>query len=450
MGGQRRRKGGRVTPRRGAGAPSGAGRLSAAERIGLEDIFAKLLRGARHDLSHDIEPLGVEVWASQMWSVVEGQYSVDMDPVEVFAGGLIAHAAGRRTPEAMMVLRALGAVAPEPYRSRARRAANRLAEAGVGEPSWTQLVDKTTPVSAWLSFDPVDDDGVSVMVGFDGPVGAHTLGVYVDYNLGGIAKDAFVVLATIEEVLRRLRESDEAEPVEYREISVAEAAARWREAFEMTDMTLEPPLTEDVHHLRALVLARLSMMPVADHVPAHGEVGEDERERLLDEFLESEETIGLWGVDGDEGHHVEHLALQVMTFSLDYVRGTPLRFSPVMVEIFCLDWAPRKIAADEDAVRLLPDVLVAWIRFVGRRRGIPEASIGEAVEAAYGCAPEMIELSQDPANWGPAKTIALAVHQRGIDITDKAALDDFIAEVNRNGGIDVLAETLNGARALSR
>jgi hypothetical protein len=62
----------------------------------------------------------------------------------------------------------------------------------------------------------------------------------------------------------------------------------------------------------------------------------------------------------------------------------------------------------------------------------------------------MIERCQDPANWGPAKTIALAVHQRGIDITDKTALDGFIAEVNRNGGIDVLAETLNGARALSR
>jgi hypothetical protein len=150
-------------------------------------------------------------------------------------------------------------------------------------------------------------------------VGAHTLGVYVDYNLGGIAKDAFVVPATIEEVLGRLRESDEAEPVEYREISVAEAAARWREAFEMTDMTFEAPATEELFYLRALVLARLSVMPVTDHVPAHGEVGEDERELLLDEFLESEETLGLWGVNGDQGHHVEHLALQATTFSLDYV-----------------------------------------------------------------------------------------------------------------------------------
>jgi hypothetical protein len=120
-----------------------------------------------------------------------------------------------------------------------------------------------------------------------------------------------------------------------------------------------------------------------------------------------------------------------------------------MVEIFCLDWAPRKIGADEEAFALLPDVLAAWTQ-VGKLRGIPEPSVAEAVEAVYGYAPEMIELSRDPGHWGPAKTIALAVHERGIDITDQAALDDFLAEVNRNGGIDVLADSLVGSAALSR
>ena len=38
--------------------------------------------------------------------------------------------------------------------------------------------------------------------------------------------------------------------------------------------------------------------------------------------------------------------------------------------------------------------------------------------------------------------MALAIQQRGIDITDQSALDDFVAEVNRTGGIDVLADAL--------
>jgi hypothetical protein len=132
----------------------------------------------------------------------------------------------------------------------------------------------------------------------------------------------------------------------------------------------------------------------------------------------------------------------MLSFSLDCVLGTPLRFSPVMVEIFCLDWAPRQVAIDGDGFTLLPDVLAAWIRFVGRRRGIPEEAIAEAVKAAHEYAPEMIELSQDPEEWGPAKILSLGIQQRGIDPTDQAALYDFVSEVNNNGGIDVLADSL--------
>jgi hypothetical protein len=120
----------------------------------------------------------------------------------------------------------------------------------------------------------------------------------------------------------------------------------------------------------------------------------------------------LFGEGNESAEVVEHLSMSVMTFSFDYVGGTPLRFSPVMAEIFCLDWAPRKIAVDGEAFTILPDVLAAWIRFAGRRRGIPEEAIRESVEAAYDYAPEMIDVASDPASWGPAKTIALAIEKR--------------------------------------
>ena len=114
MGGQRKRKGGRVTPK------GKSHRLSTAERTGLEDIFAGILRSASTDLSDDISPLVVEMWASQMWSVWAGSELIRMDAVEVFAGGMIDYAARRATPAGLMVLRALSAVAPDPYGSRAR------------------------------------------------------------------------------------------------------------------------------------------------------------------------------------------------------------------------------------------------------------------------------------------------------------------------------------------
>ena len=449
MGGQRRKKGGRVTPK--GCAP--IGRLTPHERAGLEEIFERILRTAPNDLTDVLPPVAVEMWASQMWSIWAKSELVGMEAIEVFAGGLITYAGTRATPGGLMVLRALASVAPAPYGQRARRAADRLAGEGVREPPWAAAVGAWEPTAAWLSFDPVDDDGVSVMVGFEGAGAPSTVGVYVDHNLGAMAKDAFVVPAGIDQVLAELQKSHTGDDdPSYREITLEEAAARWQQALAMTDMYLDPPSSEDLDHMRALVMARLAAMPQGGEVPAPVNVEEDERDRLLSEFLDSDETVGLLGIDGDEDEDeaLEHLSHQILTFALDYVVGTPLRFSSVMVEMFCLDWAPRKIAGDSDAFTLLPDVLAAWIRFAGRRRGLPEASIREAVDAVYECAPEMIELSEDPEVWGPAKTMALAIQQRGIDLTDQGALDDFIAEVNRRGGIDVLADSLAGSVAPKR
>jgi len=199
------------------------------------------------------------MWASQMWSIWAKSELIGMDAVDVFAGGLINYAAERITPAALMVLRALGAVAPEPYGSRARRGADRLATAGVTERRWAWLVGTCQPTVAWLSYDPIDDDGVSVMVGYDGPE-PSTIGVYIDHNLAGMAKDVFAVPAGIDEVLVRLQDHEAGGP-SYREISLEEAGARWRDAFEMTDMTLDPPTSEDFDDLSALVMARLAKLP---------------------------------------------------------------------------------------------------------------------------------------------------------------------------------------------
>ena len=446
MGGQRKKKGGRVTPK---GGP--LGRMTAAERSGLEEIFDEILRSAPMDLHDELPPLDVEVWASEMWSMLANYELTGMDAVEVFAGGVIKHAAKRATPGALITLRALGVVAPEPYGSRARREADRLASTGVAEPTWASALGAFEPTVAWLTSDPIDDDWVSVMVGFDGPAGPSTIGVCVDHNLGGMAKDFFVLPDAIEKVLLELEEDDdETVPVECREVSLEEAAARCTEALELTDMTIDPPTSEEFDDLRALVVARLAKLPSGGAVQAPPRMTEEERDQLLVQFLESEETVGLWGTSNDEsrGEVIEYLAHHILAFSLDYVLGTPLRFSPIMVEIFCLEWAPAKVAIDGDGFTLLPDVLATWIRFVGRRRGIPQVAIAEAVDAAYEYASEMIELSQDPEEWGPAKILALGIQQRGIDPTDQAALDEFVDEVNNNGGIDVLADSLAESLAL--
>ena len=441
MRGQRKKRSNSGTDKRGRVTPKGGrprGRMTETEEAELDEIFDGFLVAAGRDLADHPTPFDAQAWASHLCATWSRAELVGMDAQAVLAGGLIARAAERGTANSMIVLRALASVAPEPYRTDAGRAADRLAAAGSPDPAWSAIVGRCEPIGAWLSYDDVYDDGCSVLVGFDGPAGADTIGVYIDHNLGGLAKDAFAIPAPVDQVVEQLRTETQLAGVRCRPMRLAEAATRWRRSLEVTDMTFEAPVDPDLHDLRALIATRLDKLPAADTAMAEGDdrFDEDQRDQLLIDFMESDESIGLWPVhdEVDEESTVAYLATQAMTFSLDYMAGTRLRFSPTMVEIFCLDWAPRKIAADEDAFTLLPDVLAAWIRFAGRRRGIPEESIAEAVHAAYEYAPEMIERSRDLDNWGPAKTMVLAIEERGIDPTDGAALDEFVAEVNREGG----------------
>ena len=480
---RRGRKGGRHSPPTSAAptAPAtrtGTQRPTAAEQAELEGVFASIMRGAPEHLGDKVTPLAVEAWASELWSICQRSDLGDLDPEAVFAGGLISYASARRSPASLSVLRSLAAVVPEPYRSRAAQAADRMAANGVAEPAWAKGVRRASPTAAWLSHDPVHDDGVSVMVGFDGPAGHDVVGLYVDHNLGGVAKDAFVIAGNVDEVVSALSSSTTASGVEFRPIGLAEAASRWRQALALTDAAVAAPTTADVHHLRALIETRLdSLPPEPDHSghPDHsdglvtdglvtdglgvvtgiddglggdgdpdGVLQDERRSRILDEFLRSDDVTEMCGPPGAHNYDhsaatIEYLASQVMAFSFDHVLGATLRFSPVMVEVFCLNWAPRRIAAGQDTFALLPDVLVAWIRFAGKRRGIPAQAIDEAVAAAHEHRQAMMDLARDPSSWGPAKMMAMTIIEHGIDVTDPEAVEAFVDDVNRNGGIDSLA-----------
>ncbi len=272
MGGQRKKKGGRVTPK---GGPS-RGRRTPDARAGLQDIFEMVLGSAANDLSDDLPPLAVEMWASQVWSMWATSVLVEHDPLDVFAGGFIAYAAKQATESACMALRALGAVAPEPYGSRARKEADRLAGAGTAERSWAAVIGTGEPTQAWLSYDPIDDDGVNVMVEFDGPGEPNTIGVFIDHNLVGMAKDVFAMPLGVAHLMGIQQGVEGSEQPAFREITLEEASGFWAESLEMTDRMLHPPTSEDFDHLAR---ARLGALVETAPSPASSGAFEHERER---------------------------------------------------------------------------------------------------------------------------------------------------------------------------
>jgi len=374
------------------------------------------------------DALEAEQWVSGLVSTWRVGSAPSPDADGLFGPGLVRALERLGGSGALAVLRALAAVGEESYASRARTAANRLADGGVVEPPWAESLGRARPVAALLMCeDDGFDDGLSVMVEFAVP-GAepHTLGIYIDHNMGGLVKDVFVAgsLASVREQLGR--NGSERHRIVLRELDLAEARARVQNALEILDHTFDPPVDEDVRRLRALVYARIRTLPEGGTAPEDEEEFTPEaRAQLHAEFLASPEGKR-WRGDEDAEDVVE-LAID---FGADYNHGGPLRWSPVVVEIFMTGWLARKVTREPQFFERVPDVLRDWVKFAGRRRGVPAAALRTAVAAVKRFRSEMLQVVNDPDAWGPAKAFVVAAQQAGVDLSDPDALDAFVERHN--------------------
>lgn len=380
-------------------------------------MLADMARLAAKDVLDVADALEAQAWASDMISTWHGHGIPGADVDALFLPGFVRALEALGTAPALAVLRAVGSVAAPSHAAAARAAAGRLAAAGLPEAPWAGGLAPVEPTGALLVYEEAFDDGVSVVIEF----GSHTLGVYVDHNLGGLVKDVFLG-GSLDEV----RELLSAPGVSVRELGFAEARARVEAALYELDHTLAPPVSDDVSSLRALVEARMCLLPSGFELPdPYREVPPEERQALLDGFLASPEGAR-WR--GDEA--AEDAAALAITFGADYNHGGPLRWSPVVVELFMLDWLSRKVTREPGLFERVPDVLRDWVRYAGRRRGVPEDMLRDAVDAVADFEREMLETVDDPAAWGPAKAFAAAALGAGVDLTDSEQVEAFIRRYN--------------------
>jgi hypothetical protein len=310
---------------------------------------------------------------------------------------------------------------------RAQSAASRLVARGLAEPPWTPGLGRAEARAAALLCEEAFDDGVSVFVEFTSPTGdLHTLGVYIDHNMAALVKDVFIAGA-----LDDLREelATHAPPgvhLTIRELDLAEARARIEAAFYVLDHTYDPPVDDDVYGLRALIDARLARLPAGFELSeGYLEMSAEQRQRLFEDFLSSPDGAR-WRGDED----AEDLIGAAIDFGADYNYGGPLRWGPVVVEIFMTSWLPRKVVRDPGFFKQVPTVLPDWVHYAGRMRGLPAEPLSEAVRTVQEFREEMLEAVNDSSAWGPAKAFALAAQAAGVDLGNPEALNAFIDRYN--------------------
>jgi len=393
----------------------------------LAELLAGIAEIAVRDAHEPTDALDAEQWASCLIGTWHIRPMPGEDIEAIFFPGFVDALEELGTAPALATLRALGAVGAPDHARRARAAGDRLAASGLLEPPWSDGLGQARPTAAALMSEEAFDDGLSVMVEYSAPgVEPHTLGIYIDHNMGGLVKDVFLAGPLTEVRGKFNRRAPNHVGLAIRDLDLAEARARVEAALYMLDHTYDPPVTEDVRPMRALIEARTRLLPKGFELPDdYQEVTPEERDALLAGFLASPEGQR-WRGDED----AEDVAALAIDFGADYNHGGPLRWSPVGVEIFMTSWLARKVTREPAFFKRVPEVLRDWVVYAGRRQGVPAAPLREAVAAVKLYREEMLDAVSDPEVWGPAKTFAVTAQQAGVDLADRDEVERFIERYN--------------------
>jgi hypothetical protein len=401
---------------------TGAGALRPADELpSIDNIVRTVLKGGRELLDVD-DPLDAEHWASQMLGIFY-KAPVPLEAREELERSLppaiVSGAEDMRNEAGLAILTTLAAVTDDELGARA--AADRMKKRGVPEPRWAGDIGRPESLDCWAAVDPFGDQiGYYFTFRYPGR-SQHLLMALYDENLGGIIKDAFVAPLKDDAEVPEMLNADP--DVEVREADPAEAAAHIAAAIATGDVFIDNDWTEEFRHNRALVLARTRLFPQVELPESPSpSPDEDEQEALIKEFLASPLA--------PPGEEILPIVDQCVISRCIFGDGDPLRWSPIVVELFLLDYLPRKATLSFAQIRALPDVLKAWVRFALTRRGLEERLIAETEEAVDRYAPEFRRAMTDQESFGPAKSLSNAMRADGVELTDKQAVADWIAAFN--------------------
>ena len=383
----------------------------------LQGVFAALMRSAA-DLTKVKDPLDAEMFVSQTVAMWENAGLFDADAEQILGLGAVRWAADEGSERALALLVGLVALGGPRVARRAATEVSKLTAAGRERPQWADAVGNASFIEAWVAEHEFGDADMIGMVFSHEGWEPHALGVLIDHNLNSMAKD--VLVATDAGGLRSAWE--EIPETTIRSVTAQDVATRLAAGLEAEGMYLEAPSTEELKKGRALIRSRLRGLPQPR--PLQRPIMDDaSRDQLEREFTEGAEARGL---DRDA---LEDIVFRIIGFSCDYGCGDPLRWSPTVVELFMTDWLPRK-ALLEGPPESVPDVMRAWVRFAGRKRGVSQGSVQEAVESVARWEKEMLGAMEDPSRQGHAKAIVSALMDEGIDPTDQAAVNAWMEDFN--------------------
>jgi hypothetical protein len=394
---------------------------------------------------------------------------------EMVGEGLVAYAAAQGSPAALALLSGIACLGTPRQASRAEQAALALMERGVARPGWAEHVGAVEAAECYLNSDAYGDrDEVVCVFSYAGRE-QHALVAVVDYNAGGLVRDGWVT-SQVDKLLAYCR--DAAGPAEaagragpartgpagaslparpgkpvFARLDAPQARRLLESALAATESAADPPVSGSFPSYHAFIRARVRTLPpvlargatsqsaVPVGVPATASSRrmawrKDRRAMLIAEFLASDEAEDL-----SDRESASRCADHIVEYGCDNDFGRPLRMSPAKAETFLLDWLPRKVMLSPAEQHAMPHVLVAWVRWAGRRSGLDITAISKTLDAVFDSMGTFTRVYHDPASFGlepalvarllpdhdlealPRRAIAFPVMEGNYRGTDLGALD---------------------------
>jgi hypothetical protein len=356
---------------------------------------------ARVERAYDAELL-VSALLGSMYAVAEpDRWAAVLE----FAAGLRRYLSRRRhSPEAVLLRHALAGFVPG-----ARRAAD--------GPQWTASVGRARPTGAYARVDEYGDQ-TSYLATFGYPDRSaggpeHAVVALVDHNLGYV-RDLVVTAAVSVDG--------------YTPVRPAVLRAEVERHLAATDRLERPPGEDSFVIDRALAGARLRLLPsppaaAASPQPLTG----PQRAVLLEDFRVAPESQRL-----RSGASAVFCLELIFEYAESRPDRDPLRWSPAAVDLFLLDWVPRKALLDAEDITALPAVLSAWVRWAGRISGRSPRAVATTVAAIAGMRERFTEAAADPSRRSPAAQAVAQLLAEGVDPADEAAVAEWLATYHAN------------------
>ncbi|MGY4680461.1 hypothetical protein ACWIGG_01675 [Micromonospora aurantiaca (nom. illeg.)] len=382
----------------------------------------------RLDSALDAEMLGAALLGS-VYAVAEHDRE---QAVREFVTGFLAATSRRRSAAATTLRAVFAALVPD-----AEGAAR--VRPGAYAPSWAGQLGRVRVTGAW-AYGDVYGDQTSYLATFayddeeeGGP--EHALVALVDHNIG-ITKDVFVggPAGRIVEQAREICTEDEF--TWFRTEDPARMHAEVSRHLAVTDDLAELPAQGSLATDRALVGARLAVLP-GPTPPAGPAVvpppTDEERTRLVRAFLDSPEAtrFGLPEVADGELASLHFCLGLLLDHAASFPDADPMRWSPMVAELFLLDWVHRRAVLDMDDAAMLPRVLRAWAAYAARQRGLSQSAAARTDEAITEMVPEFARLYSTGERRSPATAAVAQLMADGVDPDDPEALNAWI-EANRH------------------